>query len=74
MTSPTRCAKEIAMNVNWEGKEYVFEKPMLVSRLLEELEVNIEGHLVVANNRLVTEDHKLGADDNVKVIRVVSGG
>lgn len=74
MTSPTRCAKEIAMNVNWEGKEYIFEKPMLVSRLLEELEVNVEGHLVVANNRLVTEDHKLGADDNVKVIRVVSGG
>ncbi len=47
---------------------------MLVSRLLEELEVNMEGHLVVANNRLVTEDHRLGADDNVKVIRVVSGG
>ncbi|HBL24840.1 MAG: MoaD/ThiS family protein [Syntrophorhabdaceae bacterium] len=62
------------MNVNWEGKEYVFEKPMLVSRLLEKLEVSKEGHLVVANNRLVTEDHRLGADDIVRVIRVVSGG
>lgn len=62
------------MTVNWEGREYVFKKPMLVSRLLEELEVSREAHLVVANNRLVTEDHKLGADDNVKVIRVISGG
>ena len=62
------------MKVNWEGREYVFEKPMLVSRLLEELDVSKEAHLVVANNRLVTEDQKLGADDNVKVIRVISGG
>ncbi|HOW54218.1 MAG TPA: MoaD/ThiS family protein [Syntrophorhabdaceae bacterium] len=62
------------MKVNWEGREYTFEKPMLVSRLLDELEVSKEAHLVVANNRLVTEDHKLGADDNVKVIRVISGG
>jgi len=74
LTSPHRCAKKLPMHVNWEGKEYLFEKPMLVSRLLEELKVNKEGHLVVANNRLVTEDHRLGADDNVKVIRVVSGG
>jgi len=74
LTSHRRCAKKLAMQVNWEGKEYVFEKPMLVSRLLQELNVSKEGHLVVANNRLVTEDHRLGADDNVKVIRVVSGG
>lgn len=74
LTSPPRYAKEIAMNVNWEGKEYVFEKPMLVSRLLEKLDVSKEGHLVVANSRLVTEDHRLGADDIVRVIRVVSGG
>ncbi|MEN6616935.1 MAG: MoaD/ThiS family protein, partial [Syntrophorhabdus sp.] len=69
-----RYAKELAMNVNWEGQEYTFEKPMLVSRLLEELKIDKEGHLVVANNRLVTEDHRLSPDDNVRVIRVVSGG
>jgi sulfur carrier protein ThiS len=62
------------MNVHWEGKEYVFEKPILVSRLLEELSISKEGHLVVANNRLVTEDHRLAPDDDVRVIRVVSGG
>ncbi len=74
MTSNRRYAKEIAMNVNWEGREYIFEKPMLVSRLLEELAISKEGHLVVANNKLVTEDHRLQASDNVRVIRVVSGG
>ncbi|MCK9227153.1 MAG: MoaD/ThiS family protein [Syntrophorhabdaceae bacterium] len=62
------------MNVNWEGREYTFEKSMLVSRLLEELKLSKEGHLVVANDRLVTEDHRLEASDNVRVIRVVSGG
>lgn len=62
------------MNVNWEGREYTFEKSMLVSRLLEELKLSKEGHLVVANDRLVAEDHRLEASDNVRVIRVVSGG
>jgi sulfur carrier protein ThiS len=62
------------MNVNYDGREYTFEKPMLVSRLLEELSINKEGHLVVANNKLVTEDHHLQAGDTVRVIRVVSGG
>ena len=51
LTSNRRYAKEIAMNVNWEGREYIFEKPMLVSRLLEELAISKEGHLVVANRR-----------------------
>lgn len=62
------------MNVNWDGREYTFEKPMVVSRLLETLSISKEGHLVVANNKLVTEDHRLEASDSVRVIRVVSGG
>lgn len=62
------------MKVDLSGREFFFEKPMLVSRLLQELGASREAHLVVANNRLVTEDHKLGVDDNVKVIRVISGG
>jgi sulfur carrier protein ThiS len=65
---------KIAMKVDWDGKKYEFEKPMVVHRLLEELSLSKEAHLVVANNRLVTEDHKLEADDDVRVIRVISGG
>ena len=45
-----------------------------MSRLLEELSLSKEAHLVVANSKLVTEDHKLGIDDDVRVIRVISGG
>ena len=62
------------MKVEWDGKSYEFEKPMSVSRLLEELSLSREAHLIVVNNRLVTEDTKLGVEDNVKVIRVISGG
>ena len=63
-----------AMKVEWEGKNYEFEKPLQVSRLLEKLSLSKEAHLVVANSKLVTEDHKLGIDDEVRVIRVISGG
>lgn len=62
------------MKVEWEGKTYEFGKPMLVSRLLAELSLSREAHLVVANSKLVTEDYKLEIQDEVKVIRVVSGG
>jgi sulfur carrier protein ThiS len=62
------------MKVDWDGKKYEFEKPMVVHRLLEELSLSKEAHLVVANNKLVTEDHKLEATDDVRVIRVISGG
>jgi sulfur carrier protein ThiS len=62
------------MKVDWDGKKYEFEKPMVVHRLLEELSLSKEAHLVVANNKLVTEDHKLEVTDDVRVIRVISGG
>jgi sulfur carrier protein ThiS len=62
------------MKVEWDGKSYEFVKPMLVARLLEELSLNRDAHLVVANNKLVTEDYRLEVHDDVKVIRVISGG
>jgi sulfur carrier protein ThiS len=65
---------ELAMKVECEGNTYEFEKPMQASRLLEQLSLSRETHLVVVNSRLVTEDHKIDRDDEVKLIRVVSGG
>ncbi len=62
------------MKVEWEGKIYKFEKPIVVYRLLEEFSLSKEAHLVVVNNRLVTEDHRLETDDDVKILRVISGG
>ncbi len=47
---------------------------MLASKLLEQLSLSRETHLVVVNSKLVTEDHKIEKDDEVKLVRVVSGG
>ena len=62
------------MKVELEGKMYEFEKSMDVMRLLQHLSVSRETHLVIVNDRLVTEDYRLTRDDQVKLIRVVSGG
>jgi sulfur carrier protein ThiS len=62
------------MKVELEGKTYEIEKSMEVSRLLQHLAVSRETHLVIVNDRLVTEDHRLARDDQVKLVRVVSGG
>jgi sulfur carrier protein ThiS len=62
------------MKIELEGKTFEIEKPMEVSRLLQQFSLSRETHLVIVNDRLVTEDHRLGRDDRVKLIRVVSGG
>jgi sulfur carrier protein ThiS len=62
------------MKVEWDGKVIEITKAMAVSRLLEELSLSKEAHLVVVNGTLVTEDCKLGADDTVRLVRVISGG
>lgn len=62
------------MQVELDGKIHEIGKPMDVSRLLQQFSLSRETHLVVVNDRLVTEDHRLDRDDRVKLIRVVSGG
>ena len=62
------------MKVELEGKTYEIEKPVDVSRLLQQFSLSRETHLVIVNDRLVTEDHRLAKDDRVKLVRVVSGG
>lgn len=62
------------MHIELEGKTYEIEKPLDVSRLLQQFSLSRETHLVIVNDRLVTEDHRLGKDDRIKLIRVVSGG
>ncbi len=62
------------MKVAWEGKVYDLEKPLTAGKLLESFSLNPEAHIVVANEELVTEDCKLSHEDNVRIIRVISGG
>ncbi len=64
----------IAMKVAWDGNMYDIEKPLTAGKLLEKFSLNPEAHIVVANEKLVTEDCKLSHEDSVKIIRVISGG
>ena len=65
---------EFAMKVEWEGKVHEVEKRLSVEKLLTMFSLSREAHLVMANGALVTEDQMLGRDDEVKIIRVISGG
>lgn len=62
------------MKVEFDGKVHDFERRMSVARLLETLSLSREAHLVVSNGTLLTEDCAIGPDDDVKIIRVISGG
>ncbi|MCX8021621.1 MAG: MoaD/ThiS family protein [Syntrophorhabdaceae bacterium] len=62
------------MKIEYDGKVMELDRPILVYKLLEKLSLNRETYLVVVNDRLVTEDHRLLPGDHVRLIRVVSGG
>ncbi|OPY68158.1 MAG: hypothetical protein A4E57_01900 [Syntrophorhabdaceae bacterium PtaU1.Bin034] len=62
------------MKVEWDGKVHEVERRITVQRLLEMFSLSREAHLVIANDVLVTEDQMLERDDQVKIIRVISGG
>ncbi len=48
--------------------------PMTVNRLLAELGLDRESHLVVRNGTLVPGDARLEDTDSIEVRRVISGG
>ena len=47
---------------------------MTILKLLAQFSLNKESYLVVVNNKLVTEDLRLEKDDEVRLVRVISGG
>lgn len=55
-------------------RELDIDGPMRVHALLERLEINRESVLVIRGDTLVTGDVQLGADDEVEIRPVVSGG
>jgi sulfur carrier protein ThiS len=64
----------IAMKVEWESKVYELERRLSVGQLLAHFSLSPEAHLVIANEKLVTEDYRLSHEDTIKIIRVISGG
>jgi len=50
------------------------ERRLSVGQLLAHFSLSPEAHIVVANEKLVTEDYRLSHEDAVKIIRVISGG
>jgi len=55
-------------------REVEFSGPRSVDRLLDELQLSREAHLVICNGTLVPGDAVLGDDDQIEVRPVISGG
>ena len=64
----------ILMLFEFEGKKVEIERPIKVKELLKKLSLSGESHLVVVNGNLLTEDDIVRNGDNVRIIKVVSGG
>lgn len=62
------------MLVRYGRKRYEFEKPMTVRKLLKTLDIVPEGVIVAVNGSLVTSDTRAMPEDEVEIIRAISGG
>lgn len=62
------------MRVRFGEKQFEFNERMPASRLLERLELLPETTVVVKNEEIVTEDEMIEREDEVELIRVISGG
>lgn len=62
------------MKVRYGRREHIIDEPLIVRRLLEVLDIVPEGVVVSVNGELVTSDTMIRVDDEVEIIRAVSGG
>jgi thiamine biosynthesis protein ThiS len=62
------------MKVKYGRTDHEFDREIIVRRLLEILDIVPEGVVVAVNGELVTNDHTIRVDDEVEIIRAISGG
>jgi sulfur carrier protein len=55
-------------------REIQLQGARTVNRLLDDLDLNREAHLVIRNGTLVPGDARLEDDDDIEVRPVISGG
>jgi len=56
------------------GREETVDNVVSVGELLERLGLDSESHVVLVNGEPATQDTRLDEDDEVVVVRVLSGG
>lgn len=57
-----------------DGKRFEIKNKERIRDLLKRLNLNPEAYVIITNGKLATEDEIVSDDDEVKLIRVVSGG
>ncbi len=62
------------MRIKHRDKEWELEGRMTVRRAVEKVGLIPETVLAVRDGRLLTEDTVLEADDEIKLVSVISGG
>jgi sulfur carrier protein len=62
------------MTVHYRGRTYEFDRPMTVRELLKELNLSPESAFVIRGDEVLTDDDRIGEDEEVRVINAISGG
>lgn len=62
------------MPVRYGRRQFEFKHAMTVRKLLRKFRIVPEGVIVAVNGSLVTSDTRVQPEDDVEVIRAISGG
>lgn len=62
------------MKVEYGRETYTFDRSMTVAQFLDELGIVPEGVIVAVNGNLATHDVRIGEEDEVEIVRAISGG
>lgn len=73
-SSPSSNIGAVLVRLRNPNREVTVAGPVLVSVLLERLDINRESVLVIRNDAIVPGDERLTDDDVIEIRPVISGG